>query len=109
MYFELNEKIRQRKIRLAAISKIGSFISMMDLVLEKYPQSVSMMVFMFLSIEYPIMKTFFENSLNSVIFGYEIILTLFVGGTTLSIVLALKRIQNVHRLSQDFWDWSYKF
>ena len=100
-YFELNEKIRQRKIRLAAISKIGSFISMMDLVLEKYPQAVSMMAFMFLSIEYPIMKTFFENSLNSVIFGYEIILTLFVGGTTLSIVLALKRIRNVHRLPQE--------
>ena len=34
---------------------------MMDLVLEKYPESVSMMAFMFLSIEYQIMKTFFKS------------------------------------------------
>ena len=101
VYFGLNEKIRQRKIKLAEISKIGSFISMLDLLLEKYPQSLSMMAFMFISIEYPIMKTFFENSLNSVLFGYETILTFFVFTTMLSIVMGLKRIRNVHRLPQE--------
>ena len=74
---------------------------MLDLLLEKYPQSLSMMAFMFISIEYPIMKTFFENSLNSVLFGYETILTFFVGATMLSIVMGLKRIRNVHRLPQE--------
>ena len=74
---------------------------MMDLLLEKYPQGISMMAFMFISIQYPLMKTFFENSLNSAFFGYDTILTIFVGGTTLSIVLALKKIRNVHRLPQE--------
>ena len=74
---------------------------MLDLLLEKYPQSLSMMAFMFISIEYPIMKTFFENSLNSVLFGYESILTFFVVTTMLSIVMGLKRIRNVHRLPQE--------
>ena len=70
----------------------------MDLIFEKYPQGITLLTFMFVSLEYPIMKKFFENALNQFFFSYEMILTIFVGGTMLSMVLALKRTRNYHRL-----------
>ena len=103
VYSEFNKKIQKSKIRLKDISRISCSITLMDLLLEKYPQGITMLTFMFVSLEYPMMKKLFENALNKYFFGYEIILTVFVGGTMLSMVLAVKRARNFHRFLTMFY------
>ena len=73
----------------------------MDLTLEKYPQAITMISFMFISIEFTTLRTFFENSINTRFLGYNTILVFFVMGTLLSLVLSIKKVRNVHRLPQD--------
>ena len=47
-YTKRTDEIQKIKQRLTEISKIRSLVSLIDLTLEKYPQSINMISFMFI-------------------------------------------------------------
>merc|ERR1712107_681048 len=109
--------------RYTEISNIHSFVTLLDTVLENYPQAVVMTSFMFLSLQHETIKRFFENNLTSLFESessqkkldqlntdqdaetqwyetHEAIISVFAISTVLSLVLVVRRIRNRKMLPQ---------
>ena len=109
-YFKITQNINEKQNRLVEISKIHSLVTLLDTVLENYPQAIVMMSFLFLSLKCEKIRFFFQNNLRELLIesektgdvkdakwyeGHKIVLLSFAVQTVFTLVFVVRRIRYV--------------
>ena len=87
--------------RFVEITKIHSMVTLLDTVLENYPQAVMMMCFMFLSIKCKNIRSLFQNNLGSLLYdtdeennsNHNIVILTFAITTIFTLMFVVRRIR----------------
>ena len=109
-YFKITQNINEKQSRFVEISKIHSLVTLLDTILENYPQAIVMMSFLFLSLKCEKIRFFFQNNLRELLIesdktvvvkeaewyeGHKIVLLSFAVSTIFTLVFVVKRIRYV--------------
>ena len=100
-YFEITRNIKMKQDRFVEITKIHSMVTLLDTVLENYPQAVMMMCFMFLSIKCKNIRSLFQNNLGSLLYdtdeennsNHNIVILTFAITTIFTLMFVVRRIR----------------
>ena len=123
-YFEITQNINEKQDRCVEITKIRSLVTLLDTILENYPQAVVMMSFMFLARKCANIRLLFQNNLGSLLgndgsllgneeenstcmpqsedqikksnSNHDIVIATFAISTILTLVFVVRRIRYVH-------------
>ena len=85
-YTRLHKDIAQKEAQLVDVTKVATFVSLAKTMLEGYPQAVVAISLLFLSIEYPSIRSWLTQNLNAQFDHLEIVFITFVGKTLFSLV-----------------------
>ena len=100
-YFEITRNIKMKQDRFVEITKIHSMVTLLDTVLENYPQAVMMMCFMFLSIKCKNIRSLFQNNLGSLLYdtdeennsNHNFVILTFAITTIFTLMFVVRRIR----------------
>ena len=84
-YTRLHKDIAQKEAQLVDVTKMATFVSLAKTMLEGYPQAVVAISLLFLSIEYPSIRSWLTQNLNNQ-FDVELVFITFMGKTLFSLV-----------------------
>ena len=85
-YAILHKEIAQKEAQLIDVTKMATFVSLAKVLLEGYPQAVVTISLLFLSIEYPSIRSWLTQNLNNQFDHFEIVFVTFMLKTLFSLV-----------------------
>ena len=85
-YTRLHKDIEQKEAQLVNVTKMSTFVSLAKTMLEGYPQAVVAISLLFLSIEYPSIRSWLTQNLNAQFDHLEIVFITFMGKTLFCLV-----------------------
>ena len=88
-YAKVLKEIRENEDRLVNIHKISSFVIVLDMVFENFPQAVVMISFLFVSLEHELIRNILANNLNNLFVDYGFVFTIFSITTVFTLVFSI--------------------
>ena len=85
-YTRLHKDIAQKEAQLVDVTKMSTFVSLAKTMLEGYPQAVVAISLLFLSIEYPSIRSWLTQNLNAKFVHVDIVFITFMGKTLFCLV-----------------------
>ena len=85
-YSKIHKSIAQKEAQLVDVTKVSTFVSLAKTLLEAYPQAVVAISLLFLSIEYPSIRSWLTQNLNNQFDHLEIVFIIFMGKTLFCLV-----------------------
>ena len=85
-YSKIHKNIAQKEAQLVNVTKVSTFVCLAKTLLEAYPQAVVAISLLFLSIEYPSIRSWLTQNLNNQFDQLEIVFIIFMGKTLFCLV-----------------------